>query len=45
MDAIGNPLIAPTMLEHDLGAGLDVPVRLMPRRLATKKRSLPAASC
>jgi hypothetical protein len=29
MYTIGNPLIAPTMLKHDLGAGLDVPVRLM----------------
>jgi uncharacterized protein (DUF302 family) len=26
---IGNPLIARTMLEHDIGAGLNVPVRLM----------------
>src|SRR6266567_1824615 len=29
MDAIGNPLITPTMLEHDIAAGLDAPVRLM----------------
>jgi uncharacterized protein (DUF302 family) len=26
---LGNPLIARTMLEHDLGAGLHVPVRMM----------------
>jgi len=26
---IGNPLIARTMLQHDIGAGLNVPVRLM----------------
>ena len=26
---LGNPLIAKTMLEHDLGAGLYVPVRMM----------------
>ncbi len=26
---LGNPLIARTMLEHDLGAGLNVPVRMM----------------
>jgi uncharacterized protein (DUF302 family) len=26
---LGNPLIARTMLEHDLGAGLHVPVRAM----------------
>ncbi len=26
---IGNPLIARTMLEHDIAAGLNVPVRLM----------------
>ena len=26
---LGNPLIARTMLEHDLGAGLNVPVRAM----------------
>jgi len=26
---IGNPLIALTMLRHNLGAGLNVPVRLM----------------
>ena len=29
MYIIGNPLIARTMLEHDLAAGLNVPVRLM----------------
>ena len=29
MYAIGNPLIARTMLEHDIAAGLNVPVRLM----------------
>ena len=29
MYTIGNPLIARTMLEHDLAAGLNVPVRLM----------------
>ena len=29
MDTIGNPLITPTMLEHDIAAGLDAPVRLM----------------
>ncbi|HTW88502.1 MAG TPA: DUF302 domain-containing protein [Candidatus Binataceae bacterium] len=26
---LGNPLIARTMMEHDLGAGLHVPVRMM----------------
>jgi uncharacterized protein (DUF302 family) len=26
---LGNPLIARTMLEHELGAGLNVPVRMM----------------
>jgi len=26
---LGNPLIARTMLEHDLGVGLNVPVRMM----------------
>ncbi|XHR29800.1 MAG: DUF302 domain-containing protein [Chthoniobacteraceae bacterium] len=26
---IGNPLIARTMLEHDIVAGLNVPVRVM----------------
>jgi uncharacterized protein (DUF302 family) len=26
---LGNPLIARTMLKHDLGAGLNVPVRAM----------------
>ena len=26
---LGNPLIARTMLQHDLGVGLNVPVRLM----------------
>src|SRR5260370_1205703 len=29
MYTIGNPLIARTMIEHDLGAGLNVPIRLM----------------
>ena len=29
MYTIGNPLIAWTMIKHDLGAGLNVPVRLM----------------
>ena len=29
MYTIGNPLIARTMLEHDLAAGLNVPVWLM----------------
>ena len=29
MYTIGNPLIARTMLEHDVAAGLNVPVRLM----------------
>ncbi|MEJ1978350.1 MAG: DUF302 domain-containing protein [Acetobacteraceae bacterium] len=29
MYTIGNPLIARTMIEHDLRAGLNVPVRLM----------------
>jgi uncharacterized protein (DUF302 family) len=29
MYTIGNPLIARTMLEHDITAGLNVPVRLM----------------
>ena len=29
MYTIGNPLIARTMLEHDMAAGLNVPVRLM----------------
>jgi uncharacterized protein (DUF302 family) len=28
MYTIGNPLIARTLLEHDLAAGLNVPVRL-----------------
>jgi uncharacterized protein (DUF302 family) len=28
MHTIGNPLIARTMLEHDIAAGLNVPVRL-----------------
>jgi uncharacterized protein (DUF302 family) len=28
MSVIGNPLIAVTMLKHDIGGGLDVPVRL-----------------
>ncbi len=26
---LGNPLIARTLLEHDIGAGLNVPVRAM----------------
>jgi uncharacterized protein (DUF302 family) len=29
MYTIGNPLIAQTMLKHDIAAGLNVPVRLM----------------
>jgi uncharacterized protein (DUF302 family) len=29
MYTIGNPLIARTMLEHNIAAGLNVPVRLM----------------
>jgi uncharacterized protein (DUF302 family) len=29
MYTIGNPLIAQTMLEHEIAAGLNVPVRLM----------------
>jgi len=29
MYTIGNPLIARTMLEHDIAAGLNVPLRLM----------------
>jgi uncharacterized protein (DUF302 family) len=29
MYTIGNPLIARTMLEHDIAAGLNVPVRLI----------------
>ncbi len=29
MYTIGNPLIARTMVEHDIAAGLNVPVRLM----------------
>ncbi len=29
MYTIGNPLIAQTMLKHDLRVGLNVPVRLM----------------
>ena len=29
MYTIGNPLIARTMLEHDIAAGLNVPVRLL----------------
>lgn len=29
MYTIGNPLIAWTMIKHDLGAGLNVPIRLM----------------
>jgi uncharacterized protein (DUF302 family) len=29
MYTIGNPLIAQTMLEHDIATGLNVPVRLM----------------
>ena len=29
MYTIGNPLIAQTMIRHDLGAGLNVPIRLM----------------
>jgi uncharacterized protein (DUF302 family) len=29
MYTIGNPLIARTMLQHDIAAGLNVPVRLM----------------
>ena len=29
MYTIGNPLIALTMLEHDIAAGLNVPVRLI----------------
>jgi uncharacterized protein (DUF302 family) len=29
MYTIGNPLIARTMLEHDIASGLNVPVRLM----------------
>ena len=29
MYTIGNPLIAQTMLEHDIAAGLNVPVRLL----------------
>ncbi len=29
MYTIGNPLIARTMIKHDIGAGLNVPVRLM----------------
>jgi len=29
MYTIGNPLIARTMIRHDVGAGLNVPIRLM----------------
>ena len=29
LNTIGNPLIARTMVEHDIAAGLNVPVRLM----------------
>jgi uncharacterized protein (DUF302 family) len=29
MYTIGNPLIAQTMIKHDLGVGLNVPIRLM----------------
>jgi hypothetical protein len=29
MYTIGNPLIARTMIQHDLGVGLNVPIRLM----------------
>jgi uncharacterized protein (DUF302 family) len=29
MYTIGNPLIARTILKHDIAAGLNVPVRLM----------------
>jgi uncharacterized protein (DUF302 family) len=29
MYTIGNPLIAITMLQHDIAAGLNVPVRVM----------------
>jgi hypothetical protein len=43
MDAIGNPLIAPTMLEHDLGAGLDVSVRLIVAK-ASRKEKIAAGS-
>jgi uncharacterized protein (DUF302 family) len=28
MDPIGNPLIAMTMMRHDIETGLDVPVKL-----------------
>lgn len=34
---LGNPLIAITMLEHDLKAGLAVPVELLVRELADGK--------
>ena len=37
MYTIGNPLIARTMLEHDVAAGLNVPVRLMIYEDATSR--------
>jgi uncharacterized protein (DUF302 family) len=38
MYTIGNPLIARTMLEHDMAAGLNVPVRLMIYEDAASRR-------
>jgi uncharacterized protein (DUF302 family) len=37
MYTIGNPLIARTMLKHDIAAGLNVPVRLMIYEDATSR--------
>jgi Domain of unknown function DUF302 len=38
---LGNPLIAATMVRHDLGAGLNVPVRVLLR----KAGQWPHAAC
>jgi uncharacterized protein (DUF302 family) len=39
MYTIGNPLIARTMLEHDIAAGLNVPVRLIIYEDAVNRRT------
>jgi Domain of unknown function DUF302 len=41
MYTIGNPLIAWTMIKHDLGVGLNVPIRLMIYEDSSVKDVLP----
>ena len=41
MYTIGNPLIAQTMIRYDLGAGLNVPIRLMIYEDASGKSGWP----